>query len=242
MLDGILNYFPFVYALVAGMVTMVSPCSVAMLPPYISLYLVDTEAGGLSRAKQVVRASYFSLVVTGGYVLLSVVIGAVTGIAGEFLLSVVPWLAVFVGVILVVLGGWLLAGGHFGLGIFSRAAVRVQGIRTGRFLGYLLFGVAYGMAALSCSFPVFLMVVISAFVARGFVSGALQFLFYSLGMAIVFVGVALTVTFLKEAVQRWLIIAVPLVNRIGGGLLVISGGYIIYYWLKVGDLFGLAGV
>lgn len=220
---------------------MASPCSVAMLPSYVSMYLVDTEAGELSRVKQVLRASYFSLVVTGGYALLSVVIGVIAGVTGQFLLSVVPWLAILVGAALVCLGSWLLAGGHFGFGIFGQAAVRVQGVRTGRILGYLLFGIAYGLAALSCTLPVFLLVVVSAFIAGGFVSGALQFLSYSLGMAIVFVGVALAVTFVREAVQRWLRRVVPMMSRIGGGLLVVSGGYIIYYWLRIGGLLGLTG-
>ncbi len=236
-----MEYFPYAYAVIAGMLTMFSPCSVAMLPSYLSLYLAETGEERQLRSRRVLRALFFSLVVTLGYTLLSVVVGVLVGTAGQVLLPAVPWLVVVIGLTLIGVGGWLLSGGHFRLGVFGQTAIRIRGVRSGRLLGYLLFGIAYGLAALSCTLPVFLVVVVSAFAARGFVSGALQFLFYSLGMAIILIGVAMAAMFLKEALERWLVRLVPFVGRISGGLLVVSGGYILCYWLGTGGLLGVAG-
>lgn len=239
-MDGIIGYFPFVYALAAGVITMFSPCSAAMLPSYVALYLVDQDAEGISRLRRMLRAFYFSLAVTSGYMLLALILGTIVGLTGQLLFPLLPWLAVIIGMGLIGLGCWLLVGGHFTLGIFGQAAVKLHVADTGRFFSYLLFGVAYGLAALSCTLPVFLMVVVSAFVARGFVSGLIQFLAYCLGMTIVFLGIAIAVTFLREAVQHWLTRFVPLTGRISGGLLVLAGGYVIYYWLMTDGLLGLA--
>jgi cytochrome c-type biogenesis protein len=219
---------------------MFSPCSVAMLPSYLSLYLAETGVERQLRSRRALRALCFSLVVTVGYTLLSVAVGLLAGTAGQVILPAVPWLVITIGLALIGLGGWLLSGGHFSLGILGQTAIRMRGVHVGLLLGYLLFGIAYGLAALSCTLPVFLVVVVSAFAARGFVSGAIQFLFYSLGMAIIFIGVAMAAIFLEEALRRWLVRFVPFMGKIMGGLLVVSGSYIVYYWLGIGGLLGSA--
>ncbi|MCX8126583.1 MAG: cytochrome c biogenesis protein CcdA [Dehalococcoidia bacterium] len=239
-MDGaIVDYFPLVYALLAGMTTMVSPCSVAMLPSYVAIYISGRNTEKPGPTKQVLRALYLSLVVAGGYVLISSVVGSLAGIAGYMVIGVVPWLAIVLAVGLLGLGGWLLTGRHLTLNLFARAAVRLHRIGGKGFVSFFLFGIAYGLAALSCALPVFLVVVFSAFTARGLIFGVVQLLFYSLGMAIVFTGVAVMVALLEGAIQRWLADVAPLFGRISGGLLLLSGGYILYYWFVVGGLLSL---
>ncbi|MBI2329206.1 MAG: hypothetical protein HYU85_06185, partial [Chloroflexi bacterium] len=48
--------------------------------------------------------------------------------------------------------------------------------------------------------------------------------------------VTLGTTFFKEAVHRWLRRLVPVVSRFSGLLLIFAGGYILYFWFKVGDI------
>ncbi len=229
---------PFGYAFGAGMVTTVSPCGIAMLPAYVSLYLGAEEEGfhQQSPLRRGARAGLLSLVVTVGFVTLFVAIGAILSLGGQFIINIIPWAAVLIGVSLILLGIWLLAGGHLYLAVFSRLVNQVKRPRGSGLTGFLVFGVAYGIAALSCTLPIFLVVVGSALALEGFTAGLLQFVSYALGMGFVITVVTLSTAFSKEAMHRWLRRLVPVVARFSGLLLILAGGYILYFWFKIGDI------
>ena len=141
-----------------------------------------------------------------------------------------------IGISLILLGIWLLAGGHLYFAVFSRLASRVEKPWGSGITGFLVFGIAYGIAALSCTLPVFLVVVGSALALKGVTTGLLQFVSYALGMGFIITIVTLSTAFFREAVYRWLHRLVPVVARFSGLLLVLAGGYILYFWFVVGDL------
>ena len=76
----------------------------------------------------------------------------------------------------------------------------------------------------------------SALALKGFSAGLFQFVSYALGMGFVITVVTLGTAFFKEAVHRWLQRLVPVVARFSGLLLILAGGYILYFWFKVGDI------
>ncbi len=235
------SFFPFGYAFVAGAVTAVSPCGIAMLPAYASLYMGADEEGFRQQSplRRGARAVLLSLVVTVGFVVFFAAMGAILSLGAEFVIKVIPWAAVLIGVSLIVLGIWLLAGGHLYSAVFSRLASRVQRLGGSGVIGFLVFGVAYGIAALSCTLPIFLVVVGSALALEGFTAGLFQFVLFALGMGFVITVVTLGTAFFKEAVYRWLRRLVPVVVRLSGLLLILAGGYILYFWLVIGDLLSL---
>lgn len=232
------SLLPFGYAFGAGMVTTVSPCGIAMLPAYISLYLGADEEGSRKHSPlwRGARAGWLSLVVTLGFVGLFAAMGAILSLGGQFIINIIPWVAVLIGVSLIFLGIWLLAGGHLYLAVFSRLANQLQRRRSSGLTGFLVFGIAYGIAALSCTLPVFLVVVGSALALEGFTAGLLQFVSYALGMGLVITIVTLGTAFFKEAVHRWLRRLVPVIARLSGLLLLFAGAYILYFWFNVGDI------
>jgi len=232
-------FLPVLYSFTAGIVTMVSPCSVALLPSYMSLYLLGSENQPISRAHQVVRAIYRSVIAVSGFSILSIAVGALAGITGEFILRVVPWFAFVVAVFLLGIGGFVLSGRQVSIVWFSRLAGSIPGYRRNSVIGFFLFGVAYSFAAISCTLPVYLVVVVGAFASRGIATGLILFASYALGMLTVLCTVALVTTFVGQLLGKWLPKLTPLVNRISGGLLVLSGGYLIYYWISTGNVFGI---
>jgi cytochrome c biogenesis protein CcdA len=96
--------------------------------------------------------------------------------------------------------------------------------------GFFLFGLAYGTASLSCTLPVFLVVVGGGIAAGGFLAGAGQFLGYSLGMASVFMALTLALAFFKQGLVAKLRKAAPYVQLASAVLLVLAGAYMISYW------------
>jgi cytochrome c-type biogenesis protein len=145
-----------------------------------------------------------------------------------------PVLGILVGVALVALGLWMLAGGTLHAGVFGRIATRVGNPKSVNARGFFLFGVAYGLASLSCTLPVFLAVVGSSVASGGFLTGAGRFLGFALGMAAVLVTLTLGLAFFKQGLVMWLRGAVPYVRVASAVLLVAAGAYIIFYWVSGG--------
>lgn len=236
-IGDVVRYMPFGYAFGAGVVTAFSPCSVGMLPAYVSLYFGPEKDSGGDGWRRGGRAALYGLLVTAGFVLLAGAAGAVVSAGGHYVTAVIPWLTIAIALALIALGGWLLSGRHLAVAAFGGLAVRIGRRRSGQAFGFLLFGIAYGIAALSCTLPVFLLVVANAFTSEGILGGAAQFVSFGLGMGLVIVLVTVGAVLFKEALQRWLRRWTPLISRLSGLLLVGSGVYILYYWIMVGGLF-----
>ena len=238
---NIANLLPFGYAFGAGMVTTVSPCGVAMLPAYVSLYLGAQEEGFWAKStfRRSARALVMSGVVTLGFVVFFGVMGTLLSLGGQFLISSIPWVSVVIGVVLILLGIYLLIGRRVYTSLPARLAARMGRADGSSIKGFLIFGIAYGIAALSCTLPIFLVVVGSALALEGFTSGLLQFVSFALGMGFIIALVTIGSALFKEAINRWLHRMVPIVTRLSGLLLIFAGGYILFFWFKVGDILSL---
>ncbi|MDY6912409.1 MAG: cytochrome c biogenesis protein CcdA, partial [Chloroflexota bacterium] len=198
------------------------------------------EQGGSSSnhylTKHGVRALAMSGMVTLGFVAFFGIIGAILSLGGGFLLDYIPWIAIVIASVLIVMGIYTLSGGHLYTNLPSRLASLIGGRGEYNLKGFLLYGIAYAIAALSCTLSIFLVVVGSAIALKGFVSGMIQFVSFGLGMGFVIAVITIGTVMFKETVNRWLHRLVPVVARASGLLLIFAGGYILYYWFTVGDI------
>lgn len=154
-------------------------------------------------------------------------------------MGVMPWLAVFVGIGLMFLGVWMLLGNTISSHFFLAVAGRISDPRKMSVLGFFLFGIAFGATSLSCTLPIFLMVVGSSVAAGDFSGGLLQFLSYILGMGSVMLILTLGIALVKEGVVVGTLRKIlPYVQKISALLLLVAGGYIVYYWLSSDLLLG----
>ena len=116
---------PLGFAFAAGMASAVNPCGFAMLPAYLGLYLGSDQenAGPTFPAKQLGKALLVGASVTAGFVVLFAAVGMVIGFgARTFVVGVLPWLGLGIGVFLVVAGAWMVGGGKFYSGLAARTA------------------------------------------------------------------------------------------------------------------------
>lgn len=217
---------PFALAFGAGLVASVNPCGFALLPSVLVYYL-GASGDGEGRWR-VADGLVAGLVLAAGFMVVFGVVGGAFALGARAIVRAVPWLTVAIGAALVLMGGWLLAGRHL--------AVPLPGIRAGRGRGYrslFMFGTAYAVGSLSCTLPVFLVVVGAGF-AAGSVMGTLAvFLAYGLGMATVLMLLCLGTAGFRELFLRKVRRLLPHLNRISGGLLVLGGAYVVYYWLSL---------
>ena len=240
-LGQVANMLPFGYAFGAGMVSAVNPCGFAMLPVYLTLYLGAKESEFRQKSVffRLLKAFWIAFVVTAGFALLFGLVGAIVSAGGSFLMGVMPWLAVFVGIGLMFLGVWMLLGNTISSHFFLAVAGRISDPRKMSVLGFFLFGIAFGATSLSCTLPIFLMVVGSSVAAGDFSGGLLQFLSYILGMGSVMLILTLGIALVKEGVVVGTLRKIlPYVQKISALLLLLAGGYIVYYWLSSDLLLG----
>ena len=238
-LSHIAGLLPFGYAFGAGMVSAVNPCGFAMLPVYLSLYLGANEGDFRQKSlfRRLLKAFWVAFVVAAGFALLFGVVGAIVSAGGTFLMGVIPWFAVVVGLALVLLGAWILLGNTLSFYFLQNIAGKIGDPREMTILGYFLFGVAFGATSLSCTLPIFLMVVGSSVATGDFSAGIMQFAGYILGMGSVMQVLTLGIAVVKEGVVIGALRRImPYVQKVSGVLLVGAGGYIMYYWLSSGLL------
>ena len=228
------------YAFGAGMVAAVNPCGFAMLPVYLTLYLcADRESfRNQSWGYRIGRAIGVALVVTAGFGLLFGVIGLLISAGGAFLMGVMQWLSLVIGGLLILLGIWLMMGKHLSFGIFTRIGSQIGDPRTISIKGFFMFGMAFGATSLSCTLPIFLVVVGGALASGNLLAGLMQFVWYTLGTGVILLILTVGMVFLKRGVViRAFNRFFPFINIVSAILIILAGAYICYYWLTSGILF-----
>ena len=240
-IGGIADYLSLGYAFGAGMVSAVNPCGFFMLPVYMTLYLGadDGEYHALHPLRRVLKAVWVTVVVSAGFGLLFALMGAVVSVGGYYLMAAMPWFAVVVGGGLVVLGLWLLMGKNLSMPLAIRLANRIGDLRAMHSWGFFVFGLVFGATSLGCTLPIFLAVIGSSITSGNFLAGFLDFLSYTMGMGTVLLALTLSIALVKKRLVIGTMRRISRhVTKLSALFLLAAGGYIIYYWLSSGLLFG----
>lgn len=240
LVGQVADFLPVGYAFGAGMVSAVNPCGFFMLPVYITLYLGAEEGNYQAQTllSRILKATWIAVVVTAGFGVLFGLVGAVISATGYYLMGIVPWFAVVVGVVLLVLGIWVLMGKSVTLPAIAKVVDWVGDFREMSSLGYFMFGLAFGATSLGCTLPIFLAVVGSSVTAGNFLAGMLQFISYILGMGLIMHALTLGIAMVKKRiVLGTLRRVVPYIHKISAIFLLTAGSYILYYWFSSGLLF-----
>lgn len=220
----------FSFALGAGVLAAFNPCAFAMLPSFLAYFLGanDEAFAHLSWMQRLGLGVRVGLIIVAGFVLMFLLAGLVFGAVGRHLVALVPWLALLIGLALVVLGGLTLFDRAPYIAIASPLArVEGKGLQA-----VFLYGISYGIASLSCTLPIFLMIVGGALAAGNLLGSIIPFLGYSSGMALVVVTLTLAVALLKGALVQQARRVLPYVQRLSGLLLIAAGAYLVYFQLS----------
>ncbi len=235
------DLLPFGFAFIAGMVAAVNPCGFVMLPAYLTIYLrdesdVDEDQSLTGVAKRGTKAIYVSLAMGLGFVALFGSAGLLVSASQELVKEALPWIGFILGILMAMLGAYILIGGKIYTGIAQQMAGRVGDPRVSSLGGYFLFGVSYALASLSCTLPIFLSVVTSSFGREGILSGLIQFVAYAGGMAFLIMIVTIGIALFKSAILGQLRRSMQYVERVSAAILAVVGAYLVFYWLTEGDL------
>ena len=229
---------PLGFAFGAGVAAAFNPCGFAMLPAYMGLYLgTGDDEQRVSIVRQLGKALLVGVSVTAGFILLFALAGAVIGLGARSVVrSILPWLGLGIGVVLVVAGSWLLSGGKLYTALAQQAADKFGNPASANVKGYFLFGLSYGMASLSCTLPIFLAVIGTSFAATELAHSFAQFVLYALGMGTVILALTISMAVFRGAMVRGMRRVMPYVQPVGTWLMIAAGTYIVFYWLTLGEI------
>ena len=165
------------------------------------------------------------------FLLLFGAFGVVWSAAGSFLRDIMPYIASFVGAALVVLGVYMVA---FML-VNKRAMTLIPTIGVSWGTGsrglasVFLFGLAYALATLSCTFPIFLAILAQGQVIGGY-APFLMVLVYGAGMGIGLIGLTLYAAVYQDMARVVLRKTIPIVEWASPMFLILAGAFIVWYW------------
>lgn len=236
-LGDIGNLLPLGFAFAAGMVATVNPCGFVMLPAYLGLYVGADDGGPAAPVhSRLLNALTVSAAVGLGFALLFGTVGFALAEGARSIVQWFPWIGLGVGVLVGLLGGYILGGGKLYSSFASSAASRIGDPRDSSMRGYFLFGISYAIASLSCTLPIFLALVTSSLATGGILYATAQFLAYAVGMTFVITMLTVSIAVFRGALVGRLQNLLRYTQPVSAVLLLAAGAYIVFYWLTEGGL------
>jgi cytochrome c-type biogenesis protein len=222
---------PLALGFTAGLFAVLNPCGFAMLPAYLSSFLVGDASGTIDDTRASVRrALVVGLSVSAGFAALFAIIGFIVRSVTSRVLEYSPWLTIAIGVALVGLGGSMLAGRELKL----RIPRLDRGGKTGTASSMALYGVSYGVVSLGCTLPTFLSYVAGTLTRTSLASGAAVFGAYALGFTTLLTALTVAIALARRSLLTTMRRVLPVMNRASGALLVLAGLYVTYYgWYEL---------
>lgn len=225
-------------AFAAGLVAALNPCGFAMLPAYLTFVVTGDDTG---RPAAVGRALAATLAMTLGFLAVFGIFGALTISVASTVQRYLPVVTVLVGIALIAVGGWLLAGREIRMPLPKALTPGTRWAPTARLGSMFGYGAGYAVASLSCTVGPFLAVTGSA-VRTGSLAGVVAaYAIYAAGFALIVGTLAVAATFTRSALAVRMRRVLPAVHRTGGALVVLVGLYVGYYGIYELRLFNAGG-
>jgi len=157
-----------------------------------------------------------------------VVVGVFTSFVNTWVVANSKYVTVVIGAAFIVLGAAMLAGYR---PRFATPHLEI-GPRTRTVESMFVYGVAYAVASLGCTIGLFLPTIVRGR-RDGFLAGVVHVSAYGLGMALVVVGLTVSLAVASQALLRVLRVAMRYVDLLAAAFMVLSGLYLIWYFVVV---------
>ncbi len=194
MISDVFNIFPLIGALVAGMLTFLSPCVLPLIPSYVSFITgvsYDELKDGTDKRRIRFLVITNSLLFILGFSSVFIALGASSSAIGGFVSTYQDWIRIAGGVLVIFFGLFMTGIFRFS---FLLAERRIQ-LRTkpAGYLGSFAVGVTFAVAWTPCIGPVLGVILVYAGTVGSAMYGVKLLALYSLGLAVPFFISALAV-------------------------------------------------
>lgn len=222
-------------ALVAGLLSFLSPCVLPIVPPYLA-YMGGVTMGAMeeeraARRRVLLAAAFFVLGLSTVFLLL----GFAFSTLGRTFLQYQDWFLMISGVVVMIFGAHFV--GVYRIGFLDRDVRMEAGDKGGSAMGAYILGLAFAFGWTPCLGPILGTILGLAASEANVARGTTLLAVYALGLGIPFLLVAAFFPRLK-GVMAWMKRHMERIERISGlllwtvGLMMITGQFAaMSYWM-----------
>jgi cytochrome c-type biogenesis protein len=214
----------YIGALIAGVLSFLSPCVLPLVPPYLC-FLGGTTFDQLTGEDETPSHVYTTVVLSSiafvlGFTTVFVILGATATVAGQLVAANLPLLSKIAGVIIIIAGLHFLGIIH--IPILHREARYHADARPAGLLGAFVIGLAFAFGWTPCIGPVLGAILAVAAGEESVSQGVGLLLVYSLGLGIPFILAAIAIRPFLRTLERFRK-HLSVMEKVLGGFLVLTG-------------------
>lgn len=215
-------------AFIAGILTFLAPCTLPLVPGYLG-FISGVSARDLKDPQKIktARKKVFmnGLLYVIGFSVIFILLGTLFGLAGAALAQHRVWLSRIGGIFVIFFGLYLMH--FFDLKVFTfmqkeRRFSFVSKLQPGKPSSSLIFGMTFAFGWTPCVGPVLASILLLASTSGTITQGALLLFVFSLGLAIPFLLLAISVGHAAQYIQK-ISKYLNVISFIGGAFLVVLG-------------------
>jgi cytochrome c-type biogenesis protein len=201
----------------AGFLATLAPCSLPMLPSYVAYYMNLGQRRGSP-----LTYLGLSLATVAGFSSIYILVGFLPSLGVSRLTEKVSAATPIIGILLVVIGLVTAFSDVFNMvHIIRPTATGSIGVR-----GLLIYGIGYGAASMSCSLPIFILLVLQS-TSSDFTSVLANFVAYCVGAAAMIVPLTFAVAYSNQVLVERFMGLLPHVKKASALVLVAAGLYMV---------------
>ncbi len=232
IISNTLDIFDFGYSFVAGVLAAINPCGIVMLPAYLGLYVYNnSDSNDITTSKKVANSLSIILFFGVGFVALFSLAAIIVSLSSELIGDLIPFLSILLSLLILYFGIGELKGEKKFSSKISAFSSRIGNPKNTNPIGFILFGVSYGVASIGCALPIFISVVTKSINSPNSQRIFIDFFSYSLGMISVIAALTIA-TFISinstkkinGFFRRWS-------SLIFGIFLTFAGIFMLSYWI-----------
>ena len=216
----------FATSFTAGLLAAVNPCGFVLLPTYLMYFLGMESLRPGSERSSIGRALKVSVAVSGGFILVFLVIGAITKWSTQWFVAKSPWISLAIGLALIVLGIAMV----FGFRLPFTTPKLAIGQRDHSVSSMFVLGIAYAVASLGCTIGSFTAGVLGGVTSGGVATGIIAIGLYGVGMALIVTGLTVGLAMANTVVLRVLRRGMVVFEYAAGVFVLLTGLYLSWYW------------
>lgn len=238
MPNGFSSFGLVVLSAILGTAAFFSPCAFTVLPAYVSHYLAKEENKGKS---ETLSAFKMGLIAAAGLITVNMIIGlaiAILGSATPFAkdprqdIPLILGIRAFIGFLIAGLGVMALRRQSFDLPFIQR-------LTSNKKLSNSMFyyGAFYNAAAIGCTGPIMLGLLLYAFSTGSFYGALTAFASFSLTMGILMVLLTTLTGIFKAEITRKFSVAGPIITKTAAIIMIVAGLSIAFLTLEGNRIF-----
>jgi len=237
MLQTFSKFNIIVLSIIFGIAAFFSPCAFTVLPAYVSNYLTKQEKQK-SKLFELFKLGIFAAL---GIIVVNMVIGTVIAILGSATpfakdpredIPLILGIRAAAGIFIAILGVMTLMHKSFNVGFIQNFLAK-KDISKSMF-GY---GIIYNAAAIGCTGPIMLGLMIYAYSTGSFISALTSFIVFSLTMGILMILLTVLIGLFKSLIIKKMVQVTPIIMKTAGVIMIIVGLSIVILTLEGNRIF-----